>query len=42
MAEPGLIEQRDEGARRANRLRRAEIEARFPGLLNLVLDDSEE
>jgi DNA-binding transcriptional ArsR family regulator len=38
----GLIEQRDEGPRRANRLRRAEIDARFPGLLNLVLDTSEE
>ncbi|MFC0639517.1 hypothetical protein [Streptomyces griseoluteus] len=33
----GLVEQRDEGARRVNRLRRAEFEARFPGLLDLVL-----
>ncbi|MCF3121620.1 helix-turn-helix transcriptional regulator [Streptomyces arenae] len=33
----GLVEQRDEGARRVNRLRRAEFEARFPGLLALVL-----
>jgi DNA-binding transcriptional ArsR family regulator len=37
----GLIEQRDEGARRANRLRRTEIDARFPGLLDLVLAESE-
>jgi DNA-binding transcriptional ArsR family regulator len=34
----GLIEQRDVGSRRLNRLRRAEFEARFPGLLALVLD----
>ncbi|MFE0178320.1 ArsR/SmtB family transcription factor [Streptomyces sp. NPDC059002] len=33
----GLVEQRDEGARRVNRLRRTEFEARFPGLLALVL-----
>ncbi|WP_053752916.1 ArsR/SmtB family transcription factor [Streptomyces sp. MMG1533] len=33
----GLVEQRDEGPRRVNRLRRAEFEARFPGLLELVL-----
>ncbi|WP_407649717.1 ArsR/SmtB family transcription factor [Goodfellowiella coeruleoviolacea] len=33
----GLIEQRDEGPRRLNRLRRAEFDARFPGLLALVL-----
>ncbi|MDH6217795.1 ArsR/SmtB family transcription factor [Streptomyces pseudovenezuelae] len=35
----GLVEQRDEGPRRVNRLRRAEFEARFPGLLALVLRD---
>jgi DNA-binding transcriptional ArsR family regulator len=35
----GLIEQRDEGARRLNRLRKSEFERRFPGLLALVLDD---
>jgi len=35
----GLVEQRDEGARRVNRLRRAEFDARFPGLLELVLRD---
>ena len=33
----GLVEQRDEGPRRVNRLRREEFEARFPGLLALVL-----
>ncbi|MFJ5882386.1 ArsR/SmtB family transcription factor [Kitasatospora cineracea] len=33
----GLLEQRDEGARRLNRLRRAEFDRRFPGLLALVL-----
>jgi DNA-binding transcriptional ArsR family regulator len=33
----GLVEQRDEGARRVNRLRREEFEARFPGLLDLLL-----
>ncbi|MFI9721911.1 ArsR/SmtB family transcription factor [Streptomyces sp. NPDC052396] len=33
----GLVEQRDEGAKRLNRLRRAEFEERFPGLLDLVL-----
>jgi len=35
----GLLEQRDEGTRRLNRLRRPEFEARFPGLLSLVLDE---
>ncbi|MFF3372139.1 ArsR/SmtB family transcription factor [Streptomyces sp. NPDC002680] len=33
----GLVEQRDEGARRVNRLRRKEFDARFPGLLDLLL-----
>ncbi|MGY0063758.1 ArsR/SmtB family transcription factor [Streptomyces sp. LZ34] len=33
----GLVEQRDEGPRRVNRLRREEFEARFPGLLDLIL-----
>jgi DNA-binding transcriptional ArsR family regulator len=32
----GLLEQVDKGPRRLNRLRRAEFEARFPGLLALV------
>ncbi|WP_328869232.1 helix-turn-helix domain-containing protein [Streptomyces sp. NBC_00287] len=33
----GLVEQRDEGPKRVNRLRREEFEERFPGLLDLVL-----
>ncbi|WNI17086.1 ArsR/SmtB family transcription factor [Actinacidiphila sp. ITFR-21] len=35
----GLVEQRDIGSKRLNRLRRAEFDARFPGLLALVLAD---
>ena len=37
LREAGLVEQRDEGARRTIRLRRAEFDERFPGLLGLVL-----
>ncbi|MFD9592211.1 ArsR/SmtB family transcription factor [Kitasatospora sp. NPDC059973] len=37
LRQSGLVEQRDAGARRFNRLRRAEFDARFPGLLALVL-----
>lgn len=37
LREAGLLEQRDEGARRVNRLRQEEFEERFPGLLALVL-----
>lgn len=33
----GLLEQRDEGVRRLNRLRRPEFEAAFPSLLDAVL-----
>lgn len=33
----GLVEQRDIGPKRFNRLRHSEFEARFPGLLELVL-----
>jgi DNA-binding transcriptional ArsR family regulator len=33
----GLVEQRDEGPRRVNRLRRPEFDTRFPGLLDLIL-----
>jgi len=33
----GLLEQRDVGTRRLNRLRRREFDAAFPGLLDLVL-----
>ncbi|QKV94158.1 helix-turn-helix transcriptional regulator [Streptomyces sp. NA02950] len=35
----GLIEQRDAGPKRVNRLRRPEFDKRFPGLLDLVLRD---
>ncbi|KJE25226.1 putative transcriptional regulator [Frankia torreyi] len=35
----GLLEQRDTGPRRFNRLRRAEFDDRFPGLLDLVLHE---
>ncbi|MFD9395288.1 ArsR/SmtB family transcription factor [Streptomyces sp. NPDC060000] len=35
----GLGEQRDEGPRRVNRLRREEFDGRFPGLLALLLRD---
>ncbi|MGN5634525.1 ArsR/SmtB family transcription factor [Streptomyces sp. AC154] len=37
----GLVEQRDLGAKRVNRLRREEFEARFPGLLALLLRPDE-
>jgi DNA-binding transcriptional ArsR family regulator len=33
----GLLEQRQEGVRRLNRLRRPEFDHRFPGLLDLVI-----
>lgn len=36
----GLIEQRDAGTKRANRLRRAEFDRRFPGLLAAVLRET--
>jgi DNA-binding transcriptional ArsR family regulator len=32
----GLLEQRDQGNRRLNRLRREEFDRRFPGLIDLV------
>jgi DNA-binding transcriptional ArsR family regulator len=35
----GLIEQRDVGSRRLNRLRHDEFEQHFPGLLTLVLHE---
>ena len=37
LREAGLLEQRDAGTRRLNRLRRTEFDERFPGLLGLVL-----
>lgn len=39
LRDSGLLEQRDEGPRRLNRLRREEFERRFPGLLGLVLQE---
>ncbi|HVX33270.1 MAG TPA: transcriptional regulator [Solirubrobacterales bacterium] len=33
----GVIRQRDEGTRRLNSLRRADLDARFPGLLDLTI-----
>ncbi|MEV6979458.1 helix-turn-helix domain-containing protein [Kitasatospora sp. NPDC093806] len=41
LRQSGLVEQRDAGARRYNRLRRPEFDARFPGLLDLVLAEDE-
>jgi DNA-binding transcriptional ArsR family regulator len=38
----GLIEQRADATRRLNRLRRSEFDGRFPGLLSLVIDESED
>ena len=38
LRESGVIHQRDEGTRRMNRLRRADLDARFPGLLDLALE----
>lgn len=37
LREAGVIWQRDEGTRRLNRLRRADLDARFPGLLDLAV-----
>lgn len=37
LREAGLVEQRDQGPRRLNRLRRPEFDEAFPGLLDLVL-----
>jgi len=37
LREAGVIHQRLEGTTRLNQLRRAELEARFPGLLDAVL-----
>ncbi|GAA1749256.1 helix-turn-helix domain-containing protein [Nonomuraea bangladeshensis] len=43
LRDAGLVEQRDHGPKRLNRLRREEFDARFPGLLDLALraDDTE-
>jgi len=37
LRDSGLVETRGEGTTRLNRLRRADVEARFPGLLDAVL-----
>ena len=37
LREAGVIRQRDEGTRRLNRLRREDLDARFPGLLDLAI-----
>ncbi|OKK16190.1 ArsR family transcriptional regulator [Streptomyces sp. CB00455] len=37
LRDAGLVEQRDQGTKRFNRLRREEFDARFPGLLDLTL-----
>ncbi|GAB1339432.1 helix-turn-helix transcriptional regulator [Streptomyces sp. E-15] len=42
LREAGVIRQRDEGTRRLNRLRRADLDARFPGLLDLVVAGAHE
>lgn len=41
LRDAGLLEQRDAGTKRANRLRRAEFDRRFPGLLDAVLREDE-
>lgn len=38
LREAGVIRQRDEGTRRLNSLRRADLDARFPGLLDLTIE----
>jgi DNA-binding transcriptional ArsR family regulator len=40
LRESGLIEQRREGTRKLSALRRAELDARFPGLLDAVLESA--
>jgi DNA-binding transcriptional ArsR family regulator len=37
LREAGVIHQRDQGTRRLNRLRRDDLDARFPGLLDLAI-----
>jgi DNA-binding transcriptional ArsR family regulator len=38
LREAGVIQQRHEGASRLNTLRRDDLEARFPGLLETIID----
>jgi DNA-binding transcriptional ArsR family regulator len=42
LREAGVIHQRDEGTRRLNRLRRDDLDARFPGLLHLAIHHGRE
>jgi DNA-binding transcriptional ArsR family regulator len=42
LREAGVIRQRDEGTRRLNRLRRDDLDARFPGLLDLAIPQGRE
>jgi DNA-binding transcriptional ArsR family regulator len=42
LREAGVIRQRDEGTRRLNSLRRADLDARFPGLLDLAIAQGRE
>jgi DNA-binding transcriptional ArsR family regulator len=41
LRESGLIKQRPQGTTRLNKLRRADVDARFPGLLETVLQAAE-
>jgi DNA-binding transcriptional ArsR family regulator len=42
LREAGIIRQRDVGTRRLNRLRREDLDARFPGLLDLAIPEGHE
>ncbi|MCC9306454.1 helix-turn-helix domain-containing protein [Kitasatospora sp. RB6PN24] len=42
LREAGVIRQHDEGTRRLNRLRRDDLDARFPGLLDLAVPQGRE
>jgi DNA-binding transcriptional ArsR family regulator len=42
LREAGVIRQRDEGTRRLNRLRRDDVDVRFPGLLDLAVPQGRE
>ena len=41
LREAGLVASREEGTRKFNRLRRDELEGRFPGLLDSILANAE-
>lgn len=38
LRQAGVVRQRDEGTRRLNSLRREDLDARFPGLLDLAIE----